>query len=347
MRDRQFARLVVAWQRRFGRHDLPWQSNRDPYRVLVAEVMLQQTQVQTVLKYFDPFVAAFPTLESLANAPLDAVNALWAGLGYYSRARNLHRCAQTVMEKYGGNMPSTANELQSLPGIGRSTAAAIASTCYSERVSILDGNARRLIARYLGFAEDLAKAQHLAQLWHQAEALLPAVAMGADMPVYTQALMDLGATVCTRSQPQCGACPLQPRCRAFNEHQIEHIPLRRKRLQRMSKAYVLLWCVRSDGAIWLQRREAAGIWGGLYSLPLIESEVDWQPTVPQRLVESVEPLHSIVHKLTHLDMVLQPIRLHFRDGASPALPGAWVGENEWRNLGLPTPVRRLLLPSSS
>ena len=201
---------LVAWQRAHGRHGLPWQGHADPYRVWLSEIMLQQTQVSTVLAYYDRFLQRFPDVATLAAAPLDEVLALWAGLGYYSRARHLHRCAQAVVDLHGGRFPASAEGLQTLPGIGRSTAAAIASFCFGERVSILDGNVKRVLSRVLAFEGDLAEPRQERGLWGLAQALVPEDA--ADMPAYTQGLMDLGATVCLARSPNCLLCPLAEPC---------------------------------------------------------------------------------------------------------------------------------------
>ncbi|HEY1392439.1 MAG TPA: A/G-specific adenine glycosylase, partial [Methylibium sp.] len=219
-----FAARLVAWQRIHGRHDLPWQRTREPYRVWLSEIMLQQTQVSTVLAYYPRFLQRFPDVRSLAAASLDEVLAAWAGLGYYSRARNLHRCAQVVLEQHGGEFPRSAAALVELPGIGRSTAAAIAAFCGDERAAILDGNVKRVLSRLLAFGEDLAQARNEKTLWACAEALLPAAA--GDMPAYTQGLMDLGATICLARKPACALCPTQGLCAAQREGRPEAYPVK-------------------------------------------------------------------------------------------------------------------------
>ncbi|MEY2684706.1 MAG: A/G-specific adenine glycosylase, partial [Pseudomonadota bacterium] len=206
-----FFERLVDWQRQHGRHGLPWQGSRDPYRVWLSEVMLQQTQVTTVLDYYPRFLARFPSVQALAAAPFDEVLALWSGLGYYSRARNLHRCAQAVVAQ-GGVFPGSAAGLQALPGIGPSTAAAIAAFCWGERVSILDGNVKRVLSRLLGFAGDMADARQVQVLWGHAQALVPDQVTPGEMVAYTQGLMDLGASLCARRQPQCLLCPAQAIC---------------------------------------------------------------------------------------------------------------------------------------
>ena len=229
---------VVRWQRTHGRSGLPWQGSRDPYRVWLSEIMLQQTQVSTVLDYYPRFLARFPDVSSLAAAPQDDVLGLWSGLGYYSRARNLHRCAQDVMALHGGRFPADAATLQTLPGIGRSTAAAIAAFCFGERAAILDGNVKRVLTRVLGFDEDIASASATNRLWDQATALLPQHA--ADMPAYTQGLMDLGATICSTRKPACLACPLSERCVARREGEPERYPVKTRKLKRSAQSLWLL-----------------------------------------------------------------------------------------------------------
>ncbi len=255
-----FAPTLVRWQRAHGRSHLPWQNTQDPYRVWLSEVMLQQTQVATVLGYYQRFLDRFPTVADLAAAELDEVFGLWSGLGYYSRARNLHRCAQAVVLEHGGRFPASAQALQGLPGIGPSTAAAIASFCFGERAAILDGNVKRVLTRVLGFGSDLSSAAAERELLGLARSLLPADA--SDMPAYTQGVMDLGATVCLPRKPQCLLCPMQALCAAHRQGQPERYPVKSRKLVRKRLSLWLLWAVRQDGAVWLQRRPARGIWGG-------------------------------------------------------------------------------------
>ncbi|MGC4244698.1 MAG: A/G-specific adenine glycosylase, partial [Herbaspirillum sp.] len=266
-----FGKTVVAWQRSHGRSGLPWQNTRDPYRVWLSEIMLQQTQVVTVLAYYARFLARFPDVAALAAASEDEVLGLWSGLGYYSRARNLHRCAQAVVERFGGAFPATAEQLQTLPGIGRSTAAAIAAFCFGERVAILDGNVKRVLSRVLAFGEDLSRSANEKALWQAAQLLLPAEGETDAIARYTQGQMDLGATVCLPRQPQCLLCPVQRLCKARLAGNPERYPVREKRLRRSAMSLWLLLARREDGAVWLYKRPAHGIWAGLHSLPVFES----------------------------------------------------------------------------
>ena len=334
-----FSRLMVDWQRRHGRQSLPWQNTQDPYRVWLSEIMLQQTQVTTVLDYFPRFLGRFPDVAALAAAPEDDVLALWSGLGYYSRARNLHRCAQEVMGRFGGAFPRLADDLQTLPGIGRSTAAAIAAFCFGERAAILDGNVKRVLTRVLGYGEDLAVAKNEKALWALAQDLLPVQA--ADMPRYTQALMDLGATVCLPRKAQCEACPVRALCQAQAQGKSLAYPVKTRKLKRSSATLWLLWAVNAQGQVWLQRRPNTGIWAGLYSLPVFESEADllaaWGQGVQPQYIEPWK------HVLTHRDLHLHPVRITGEVAHGPACEGQWVDANVWPAMGLPAPIRTLLM----
>jgi len=332
-----FARHMVAWQRQQGRQHLPWQHTRDPYRVWLSEIMLQQTQVSTVLDYYPRFLARCPDVAALADAPEDVVLGLWSGLGYYSRARNLHRCAQEVVACHGGQFPTTALELQGLPGIGRSTAAAIAAFCFHERAAILDGNVQRVLSRVLGYGEDLAVLANVRRLWALAEQLLPEQA--ADMPAYTQALMDLGATVCLPRRTRCEACPVAGDCAGRQRGDPLRYPLKSRKLKRSSASLWLLWLVNPQGQVWLLKRPAGGIWSGLFSLPTYGSESELLAACPQ--AQSGECVAPWKHVLTHRDLYLHPVRVPLGD-RTPRLAGQWVNAADWPALGLPAPIRSLL-----
>jgi A/G-specific adenine glycosylase len=337
-----FAGRVVRWQQSHGRSGLPWQGSRDPYRVWLSEVMLQQTQVATVLAYFPRFLARFPTVRDLARASLDDVLAQWSGLGYYSRARNLHRCAQVVVEQHGGAFPQRATELEMLPGIGRSTAAAIAAFCFGERAAILDGNVKRVLARVLGFEADLASASAVRELWDHATALLPARNAAEAMPRYTQGLMDLGATVCLPRKPACLLCPVQPLCKAAHLQRPEDFPVKSRKLKRSSQSLWLLRAERGeDGAIWLARRPTPGVWAGLYCLPLFDSRDQLEAAVPAGARRGLRDAQPFVHVLTHKDLHLHPVAAQLPSDWQPA-EGEWVTPARWADVGLPAPVRRLL-----
>lgn len=334
-----FAPRLLAWQRREGRHDLPWQNTRDPYRVWLSEIMLQQTQVTTVLGYYRRFLERFPDVAALAAAPNDEVMAAWAGLGYYSRARNLHKCAQAVVEHHGGAFPRSAAELAELPGIGRSTAAAISSFCFGERVAILDGNVKRVLGRLLAFEGDLASAAQEKRLWRLAEQLLPA--SPEDMPAYTQGMMDLGASHCATRSPQCLLCPVSGLCAGLAEGEPTRYPIKTKKLKRGSRENWWLW-IEHEGRVWLQQRPAEGVWGGLWTLPLFEDEAALHAQSAALGVAAPETLPQVKHVLTHFDWLLHPRRALLPREARPAGEGVWVPRERLPEYALPAPLRKLL-----
>lgn len=344
---------LVAWQRTQGRHHLPWQQTRDPYRVWLSEIMLQQTQVGTVLGYYERFLARFPSVVDLANAALDEVLNLWSGLGYYSRARNLHRCAQAVRDLHGGQFPGSAKELEQLPGIGPSTAAAIASFCFGERISIMDGNVRRVLSRVLGWEGDLAVRVHERALTEAAQHLVPR--SSADMVAYTQGLMDLGATLCTPRKPACLTCPWSDLCEGRKTGEPERLPVKTKKLKRSRRENWCLWLQRGD-EVWLVQRPHTGIWSGLWTLPMFASEADLQSAWPHPT--EVQP--PLTHVLTHLDWRLhlaraQPSAAELGDEVMSALmsrvsepmqgAGQWVPVEALQRgeRALPKPFQRWLV----
>jgi A/G-specific adenine glycosylase len=356
---RTFAEAVVAWQLQHGRHDLPWQNTQDPYAVWLSEIMLQQTQVVTVRDYFARFMQRFPTVADLAAAHQDEVLGLWSGLGYYSRARNMHRTAQEVVALHGGVFPSHSEILQTLPGIGRSTAAAVASLCFSEPIAILDGNVKRVLTRYLGFKEDLALLRHEKALWEIAQSMLPQHDLTQTMPRYTQGVMDLGATVCTPKKPQCDRCPVQGQCKAAQEGTPELYPVKTRKLKRSSEQLWLLQAQTTQGDVWLMQRPQTGVWAGLFCLPVFDSLEALQAALPVSLRSQLVDGSVFKHVLTHKDLHVHPVHLvlpraqplharssHADGGGSAALApvanAAWVAASDWPALALPAPVRKLL-----
>ncbi len=346
-----FADEIVRWHMSHGRHALPWQNTREPYLVWLSEIMLQQTQVATVIAYYRRFLERFPTVADLASSDEDAVLGLWSGLGYYSRARNLHRGAQDVVALHGGQFPRTAAQLQTLPGIGRSTAAAIASFCFGERIAILDGNVKRVLTRVLGFSADLAKSANEHALWEKATDLLPNNNLSQSMPRYTQGLMDLGATICSGRQPKCLLCPVKKICRSQADGNPENYPVKTRTLKRSKQALILLLAQRLDGTCWLEKRPTSGIWGGLFCLPEFESMEALRAFLPSSLQFEVQPLPALIHVLTHKDLHLSPWRARllfthtFPSEKKPGInkgKGAWFSPSEWEKLGLPAPIRKLL-----
>jgi A/G-specific adenine glycosylase len=340
-----FADRIVAWQRGHGRSGLPWQHTRDPYRVWLSEVMLQQTQVSTVLGYFERFLHRFPTVHSLAAGSQDEVLGLWSGLGYYSRARNTHRCAQEVVSRFDGEFPRSAEQLRTLPGIGRSTAAAIAAFCFGERVAILDGNVKRVLSRVLGFDGDLASAAQERALWDEATGLLPTASRRAAIGRYTQGLMDLGATVCLPRQPSCMLCPVADLCVAREQGEPEKYPLKTRKPKRTAQSLWMLDARDPQGRVWLEKRPTRGIWAGLYCLPVFDSRDALLAALAPADRGSARDEASFVHVLTHKELHLHPVAALC--GSPPGRgDGRWFGDREWPGLGMPAPVRKLLMTLS-
>ena len=316
-----FAQKLIAWHRRDGRRGLPWQGTRDPYRIWLSEVMLQQTQVASVIPYYGRFLARFPDVRALAAAGEDEVLALWSGLGYYARGRNLHRAAQKIARE--GRLPRDAAHLEALPGVGRSTAAAIAAFAFGERAAILDGNVRRVLARCFGVEGEKAQ-------WRLAERLLPRRAIEA----YTQGLMDLGATVCTRTNPACARCPLERDCVALREGRIDELPRSRARAKRKVRRATWFVIVHR-GEVLLERRPSAGLWGGLWVFP---------ESAPAGKISAQKRLPPFEHGFTHFTLKVQPIRCEVARVRSRArTPGRrWLPIEDAIAAAVPAPVKALL-----
>ncbi|WP_187628726.1 A/G-specific adenine glycosylase [Paraburkholderia sp. UCT31] len=343
----EFSARLVAWQRQHGRHDLPWQNTRDPYRIWLSEIMLQQTQVSTVIPYYAKFLARFPDVAALAAAPSDDVMALWAGLGYYTRARNLQRCAQVVVEQHGGAFPASVDELAELPGIGRSTAAAIASFAFGARATILDGNVKRVLARVFGVEGFPGEKKVENAMWTLAESLLPSNASNAEVSGYTQGLMDFGATLCVRGKPDCSRCPFAPDCVANVTGRQRELPTARpKKAVPTRRTWMLL--LRDGNAVMLERRPPSGIWGGLWSLPEAADEASLAERARAFGGDGeVSALASFSHVFTHFKLDIEPRLAEFDRGvgALAALNDAdtaWVALSDLDSFGVPAPVRKLL-----
>lgn len=338
-----FAQRLLAWFDRHGRHDLPWQHPRDPYRVWLSEIMLQQTQVKTVIPYFLRFVDRFPDVVALAQASPDEVLGLWAGLGYYARARNLHLAAQAIVDEHGGQFPQHLDGLVALPGIGRSTAGAILSQAFGQPHPILDGNVRRLIARHRGEAGWTGLPAVQARLWIQAEHWLPST-RAAD---YTQAIMDLGSLVCVRARPRCDACPVHQDCVALRDDLTDRLPTPRPRQVRRVRHFPALLLFNAAGELLLEQRPPSGIWGGLWCLPLGEQDETPEAFADRAgaVAQGRAPMAPLRHALTHFELVMLPLRASYAPpaGIREARAQRWLAldaPETWP--GMPAPVRALI-----
>lgn len=346
--DSTFSSAVIDWQRAHGRHALSWQNTRDAYRIWLSEIMLQQTQVAAVLGYYARFLERFPTVHDLAAAPIEDVMAHWSGLGYYTRARNLHACAQRVVRDYGGVFPSDPALLADLPGIGRSTAAAIAAFSSGVRAAILDGNVKRVFARAFGIDQYPGLKPVEDALWRRADALLPQEGIEA----YTQGLMDLGATLCTRSSPDCDRCPLKDRCVAFATGRTAELPVRKPKKAVPEKRAAML-AVIDSGEVLLQQRPQSGIWGGLCSLPEVDGHLAVEQDAPSEQaltaaaaaygpVEEMEKLLPLVHVFTHYKLHILPYRIGLSARGDAPEGHQWWKLDAIGEAPLPAPVKKLL-----
>jgi A/G-specific adenine glycosylase len=338
-----FAGKVLTWFAAYGRKDLPWQQDPTPYRVWISEIMLQQTQVATVIPYYQRFVASFPDVGTLAEADIDDVLHHWSGLGYYARARNLHKAAIKIRDSYDGNFPAAFDEVVALPGIGRSTAGAILSLALGQRQPLLDGNVKRVLARFHAVEGWPGKPDVARQLWEYAEAHTPSTIVGA----YTQAMMDLGATVCTRTRPICAYCPLVTDCAAHATGREGDFPGRRDKKTKPQKQTKML-LVRSGDAVYLERRPPVGIWGGLWSFPEIAVEQDATAWCEQELSTTpteVQAWEIVRHSFTHYDLEIEPVAINLNGGGrklADAEDRVWHELKAEPQFGLAAPVRELL-----
>ena len=341
-----FAARLLDWFDQHGRHDLPWQKDTTPYRVWVSEIMLQQTQVATVIPYYQRFMKRFPHVSALAEAPIDDVLHHWSGLGYYARARNLHRAATVIVTEWGGEFPKSQKALESLPGIGRSTAAAIRSLALGQPAAILDGNVKRVLSRYHAVEGWPGTSAMARRLWSYAESHTPTERPAA----YTQAIMDLGATLCTSKQPACTLCPLAEDCAAAALGRQDAFPGRKPKKERPVRFRRVLIAQDAEGSVLLERRPSSGIWGGLWSLPELEDEECAEQWCHRRLnmkIISSAELEPINHTFTHFELVMKPagLRLAGIEGqVSDATDRIWyrLADGQGQAVGLPAPVRTLL-----
>ncbi len=336
-----FANALLSWFDIHGRKNLPWQHPLEPYRVWVSEVMLQQTQVETVIPYFLRFEKQFPTIDLLAKAPLDDVLQLWTGLGYYARARNLHKCAQQVVQQYDGVLPDKVELLSGLPGIGKSTAAAIASIAYNKSTAILDGNVKRVLARFHAVEGWPGQSKIHDELWQHAESHMPAERC-AD---YTQAIMDLGATLCTRSKPECQSCPMKSRCKAYKLQKVLEYPGKKPPKKIPTKSTTMLICRDENSQLLLEQRPPKGIWGGLWSfLEFDDVEQALAHAIQHGKLIHHESWSEITHVFSHYKLSITPLLVDIKANKSVAeeRPIKWVTYTKASNLGLAAPVKRLI-----
>ncbi|UAW98621.1 A/G-specific adenine glycosylase [Halopseudomonas nanhaiensis] len=336
-----FSSAVLDWFDRHGRKDLPWQENMTPYRVWVSEIMLQQTQVATVIPYYQRFMQALPTVEALAEASADEVLHLWTGLGYYSRARNLHKTAKLVVDQHDGEFPRSAAELAELPGIGESTAGAIASLSMGQRAPILDGNVKRVLARFKAVSGWPGERSVQLRLWELAELYTPQ----ARVADYTQAMMDLGATLCTRSKPSCLLCPLQAACQARLQGTPAAYPQARPRKIMPVRACLMPLVVDGQGAVWLERRPDSGLWGGLWCPPQLDADADLDEWLAGNSLAArdVQPLDPLRHTFSHFHLDIHPLLVRVEPGDAVAETGqVWYNLRQPTRLGLAAPVKVLL-----
>lgn len=331
-----FDSRLLTWFDKHGRHQLPWQQPRTPYRVWLSEIMLQQTQVVTVIPYFLKFLDNFPTIEALANASQDAVLALWSGLGYYSRARNLHRAAQIIKRDFNGKLPNNQADLLKLPGIGKTTANAILSMAYDQAQPILDGNVKRVLTRYLGIEGVPSTPSVEKQLWQHAYQLMPTERC-AD---YTQAIMDLGALICKRTKPLCHQCPHSKKCQA-NLHQLQHsLPTKKQRIKKPIKHTELYVIANHKNQILLEKRDNKGIWGGLWCLPGSMPEL-FLPILELDDIKDKQPLYAFKHIFTHFQLEINAVMIN-KAFIKPSSHQSYVSIEQALELGLPSPVKKIL-----
>ena len=338
----EFSDKLLQWFDHSGRHDLPWQQQQTPYRVWVSEIMLQQTQVKTVIPYYQRFMERFPDLTTLAQAEQEEVLAHWSGLGYYARGRNLHKAAQIIQQQHNGVFPTEFDEVVALPGIGRSTAGAILSMALKQRFAILDGNVKRVLSRFLAVAGWPGNKRIENHLWQVAEDFTP----HERFDDYTQAIMDLGATLCTRSKPNCQACPVQANCMAFKLNRVKEFPFSKPKKVKPIKQAKLLMLLNNQQQVWLEQRPQKGIWGGLWSLPQFETDEALVAALNPSVKTHSEAVSSLVkwkvfrHTFSHYHLDIEPVKLV--QEAPAEWQGQWHTFTQAESLGLPAPVKLLL-----
>lgn len=340
MNSHIFSDSVLTWFDLSGRKDLPWQHPVTAYRVWVSEIMLQQTQVVTVIPYFNHFIQQYPNVRALASAPLDEVLSLWAGLGYYARARNLYKAANTIVEL--DHFPNSLEGLISLPGIGKSTAGAILSIAFNKSHPILDGNVRRVLARYKAIDGWTGSASISKELWSLSKLYTPTVRV-AD---YTQAIMDLGATICTRSKPQCTVCPIQSSCLALQQSRVNELPTPKPRKKIPIKQSIFMVIINKEQQFFLEKRASVGIWGGLWSIPELEQHSDIESWLQTKalIVTSTKQLAIRRHTFSHYHLDFRPVIVYVDNPINIVLDATttlWYKHKKTENIALPAPIKQL------
>ncbi len=342
-----FSKILIHWHKKYGRHELPWQQEPNPYHVWLSEIMLQQTQVTTVIPYYNRFLERFPTIKLLAKADIDDVLSHWAGLGYYARGRNLHRTAKIICDNFDGELPADKEDLLTLPGVGRSTAGAIMALAFKQHHAILDGNVKRVLCRFYAVNGWPGESAVEKQLWRLAEGLTPEI----NVARYTQAIMDLGATICTRSKPQCDICPVSLECLARKQEAQHKYPARKPKKTTPLRETVFLLLENKRGEILLQKRPATGIWGGLWCFPECSPDDDIEQCLLAKTGFSgsvIQKLSIIKHSLTHFRMEILPVHLKVKqcNNVKEMSEQQWCSSGDALKFGVPAPVKNLLLTMS-
>ena len=337
---KRFSTRLVSWHKTNGRKDFPWQKNKTPYKVWVSEIMLQQTQVQTVIPYYKKFLKEFPNLKRLSEANLDQVLGIWAGLGFYTRARNLHKAAKTICLLHSGKIPDSIDKLIELPGIGRSTAGAILSLGFQKKAPILDGNVKRVLARHRKIRGDLLTSKKIKEMWKISSELLP----NNQIDIYTQAIMDLGATICTKSNAKCESCPVNIDCLALKEGLVECLPTKIKKKSKITKKVLWLLPQGPSGEILLEKRETKGIWGGLWTFIETKDKKSLKLVMSNKFMmdgPEVKKMNKIKHSFSHYNLEATPYLIKL-DNKKKFKNSVWVNNKNVESLGIPAPVKRTI-----
>jgi A/G-specific adenine glycosylase len=343
----KFSTRVIKWQKKSGRKNLPWQIDRSPYRVWISEIMLQQTQVSSAIPYFNKFMDRFPSIESLAASNQDEVLSYWSGLGYYARARNIHKAAKIVKKEYSSILPSSTAELEMLPGIGKSTAGAIIALSLNKRAPILDGNVKRILSRYYRIQGDLKSHSSIKSLWDLSEELLPK----GNYDIFTQGIMDLGATVCKRSQPSCSLCPVNNKCLAYKHNETSLFPNKSLTKPKPKKKFFWLVAISKGNQFYLEKRHNKGIWGGLFSFMEFSTKRELETACKNKFqirFLKKKPTKKIQHRFSHfnLEANIMAIEVNHISNINSNIEHTWIRQEELQSIGVPAPVRKLIIEMS-